>query len=100
MAYTPDSLPKTHSEFGGGPGLIDPETRKDRVGMTNDELRLEVMFSNPDPPESAARGGLGIPADLEGAALDAAFESRAAAIEVENDPKTVPVPRVQIPVED
>lgn len=99
MAYTKDSVPSSHSEFGGGPGLIDPETRKDRVAMNNDELRLEIMFSNPDPPETAALGGLGVPANLEGPALDAALEARATQIELENDPKTVPVPRVQLPVE-
>ncbi len=40
--------PRGHTEFGGGPGLIDPEVRKDRVGMTNEELMLELKFSNPN----------------------------------------------------
>lgn len=39
--------PKDHSEFGGGPGLIDPESRKDR-NLTNEEQLLEIYASNPN----------------------------------------------------
>ena len=100
MAYTAGSIPKDHSEFGGGPGLIDPETRKDRVALTNDELRMEIMFTNPDPPGAAALGGYAGPLSLNDVDAEGAFARRRAEIERENDPETVPVPRIQgLPVE-
>jgi hypothetical protein len=45
MAYR--KAPKDHSEFGGGPGLIDPESRADR-NITNEEALLEIYASNPN----------------------------------------------------
>lgn len=100
MAYTASSIPRDHGEFSGGPGLIDPETRKDRVALTPDELRMEIMFTNPDPPGSAALGGYAGPLTLNDAEAEAAFARRAAEIELENDPETVPIPRIQgLPVE-
>lgn len=45
MAYR--KAPKGHTEFGGGPGLIDPESRKDR-NLTNEEQLLEMYASNPN----------------------------------------------------
>lgn len=44
MGYT--KVPKGHTEFGGGPGLIDPEARKDR-NLTAEEEMLEIYASNP-----------------------------------------------------
>ena len=101
MAYTAGSIPKDHGEFSGGPGLIDPEVRKDREGLTVDDLRMEIMFTNPDPPGSAALGGYAGPATLTGSDAEAAFARRRKEIELENDPETVPIPRIQgLPVED
>lgn len=100
MAYTAGSIPSDHGEFSGGGGLIDPETRKDRVALTPDELRMEIMFTNPDPPGSARLGGYAGPLGLSDTEADAAFARRRAEIESENDPETVPVPRIQgLPVE-
>lgn len=45
MAYR--KAPKDHTEFGGGPGLIDPEQRKDRVVSSEDEM-MEMYLSNPN----------------------------------------------------
>lgn len=45
MAYR--KAPKGHTEFGGGPGLIDPESRKDR-NLTNEEELYEMYASNPN----------------------------------------------------
>jgi hypothetical protein len=84
MPYTADSIPKSHGEFSGGPGLIDPVTRADRVALTPDELRMEVMFTNPDPKE-VAHGD-----------TDEAMAARAAQIELENDPTKVPLPRLVV----
>ena len=53
MAYTRDTIPKSHGEFSGGPGLIDPEVRKDRVALTNEDRLREMYATNPDPPEVA-----------------------------------------------
>lgn len=44
MAYR--QIPADHSEFGGGPGIIDPELRKDRV-VTAEEERMEIVATNP-----------------------------------------------------
>jgi hypothetical protein len=100
MAYTASSIPKNHGEFSGGPGLIDPETRKDREGLTVDEQRMEVMFTNPDPPGTAALGGYAGPLTLNDVEAEAAFARRRKEIELENDPETVPIPRIQgLPVE-
>lgn len=100
MAYTADSIPKDHGEFSGGPGLIDPELRKDRTALTADDLRMEVMFTNPDPPDSAALGGHAGPLTLNDREAEVAFAKRRKQIELENDPETVPVPRIQgLPVE-
>lgn len=44
MAYR--KAPKGHTEFGGGPGLIDPEARKDR-NLTPEEQLMEIYASNP-----------------------------------------------------
>lgn len=41
--------PADHSEFGGGPGLIDPESRKDRTIEGHQEL-WEIYASNPNDP--------------------------------------------------
>jgi hypothetical protein len=99
MAYTADSIPKDHGEFSGGGGLIDAELRKDRV-LTPDELRMEIMFTNPDPPGSAALGGYAGPLTLNDREAEEAFAKRSKAIELENDPETVPLPRIQgLPVE-
>lgn len=100
MAYTRDSIPRVHTEFGGGPELIDPELRKDRV-LTAEQIRMEMMFTNPAPPDSAALGagsaGVFEPGTVE---AEAALDLRVAQIELENDPQTTPVPRVQIVVEE
>ncbi len=102
MAYTKDSIPKSHGEFSGGPGLIDPELRKDRVALTVDDQRMEIMFTNPAPPGAAAVGGYGVPATLTGREAEEAMKKRAKEIELENDPELVDVPRIQgpLPVED
>lgn len=92
MAYTADSIPSDHGEFSGGPGLIDPETRKDRVALTNDELRMEIMFTSPDPPDAAAVGGYGVPAGMNDVDTEKAFRARNAEITRLNDPETTDVP--------
>lgn len=49
MPYS--KAPKDHSEFGGGPGLIDPVLRADRL-LRPEEERMEIMFTRPDDPNS------------------------------------------------
>lgn len=44
MPYS--KAPKDHTEFGGGPGLIDPVLRADR-NLTPEEELLEIYHSNP-----------------------------------------------------
>lgn len=46
MPYGKD-VPKDHSEFGGGPGLIDPVLRADRAGLREYELLREIYAHNP-----------------------------------------------------
>lgn len=48
MAY--NKAPSDHSEFGGGPGLVDPELRKDRALEPRDQL-LEIYATDPGAPE-------------------------------------------------
>ena len=45
MAYTKDTVPSDHSEFGGGPGLIDAEVRKDR-DITATEGLMEIYATD------------------------------------------------------
>jgi hypothetical protein len=48
MAYTGASIPEDHTEFGGGPGLVDPQLRKDRVFDSQPYAELwEVYATNP-----------------------------------------------------
>jgi len=100
MPYTRESIPDDHTEFGGGPGLIDPVLRADRV-LSPEEQRMEIMFTNPAPPDTASLGA-GSAGALEPGTAEAelALNLRAQAIELENDPQTTPVPRVQFVVED
>lgn len=44
--------PTGHSEYGGGPGLIDPEVRKDRALSSADEL-IEIYSTNPTDPDTS-----------------------------------------------
>lgn len=44
--------PADHSEFGGGPGMIDPMNRKDRT-ITPEEQLWEIYSTNPADPKSA-----------------------------------------------
>lgn len=46
-----NKVPADHSEFGGGPGLIDPVLRKDRL-LSPEQERMELMFTRPDDPSS------------------------------------------------
>lgn len=43
-------IPRDHSEFGGGPGMIDPQRRKDRVLEPHEEL-WEMYATNPAAPD-------------------------------------------------
>lgn len=43
--------PKGHTEFGGGPGLIDPVLRADR-NLTPEEEMIELYCSNPNDPKT------------------------------------------------
>lgn len=43
--------PAGHTEFGGGPGLIDPEARKDRA-VEPWEAAMEMRASNPLDPKT------------------------------------------------
>jgi hypothetical protein len=45
--------PAGHTEFGGGPGLIDPEARKDRA-LTAEESLMEIYATRPDSQQGAA----------------------------------------------
>jgi hypothetical protein len=88
MAYTKDSIPRNHTEFGGGPGLIDPEQRKDRV-FTEPHMQLwEVYATNPAPASAAVA-----PPGLTQAQAELAMEQRAAEIALENEPETAPLER-------
>lgn len=78
MAYTKDTIPRGHTEFGGGPGLIDPEMRSDRA-VTAEERLIEIYATNPAGPETAH------------GATEEAITARAAEIEIENDPERVPI---------
>lgn len=51
MAYS--KVPSGHSEFGGGPGLIDPEARRDR-NLTGEESLLEIYATRPHAREGSA----------------------------------------------
>ncbi len=95
MPYTRESIPDDHSEFGGGPGLIDPVLREDRL-LTPEQQRMEIMFTNPADasvavPQPDADGVVPAPGTAE---WELAVETRKAEIELENDPATTPVPRV------
>jgi hypothetical protein len=52
MAYSRETIPSNHTEFGGGPGLIDPEKRKDRELLGYERL-WEIYATDPTPPEFA-----------------------------------------------
>ena len=43
--------PAGHTEFGGGPGLIDPVLRADRV-VTPEQNLMEIYATNPMDPEA------------------------------------------------
>jgi hypothetical protein len=43
--------PADHTEFGGGPGLIDPVSREDRNVSARDQL-MEIYATNPNDPEA------------------------------------------------
>lgn len=47
MAYTKDSIPATHTEFGGGPGMLDPVLREDRVHVEPYHAMWEIYATNP-----------------------------------------------------
>ena len=49
MPYS--KAPRSHTEFGGGPGLIDPVARLDRT-ITPEEELIEIYATNPARPES------------------------------------------------
>lgn len=49
MSYR--KAPSGHSEFGGGPGLIDPQSRKDR-SLDPDQELMEIYASNPMDPDT------------------------------------------------
>lgn len=53
MAYSGSSIPADHSEFGGGPGMIDPQRRADRVLEPHEEL-WEIHMTNPASASAAA----------------------------------------------
>ena len=53
MAYTASSIPADHSEFGGGPGMIDPQRRADRVLEPHEEL-WEIKATNPASASATA----------------------------------------------
>jgi len=74
MAYTASSIPNDHSEFGGGPGMIDPQRRADRVLEGHEEL-WEIHMTNPAAASALA-------GDLDGTTAG-----------VSEDLSEVPVPR-------
>lgn len=43
--------PSDHTEFGGGPGLIDPAARADR-NISAEQSLLEIYATDPSDPES------------------------------------------------
>lgn len=57
MAY--DEIPKDHTEFGGGGGIIDPELRKDRVLSSAEEMREIYALDNRRDDESVAEVEIG-----------------------------------------
>jgi hypothetical protein len=52
MAY--EDVPKGHTEFGGGPGMVDPERRKDRAVTPEEELRELYALDNMRDDESVS----------------------------------------------
>lgn len=55
MAYSGQSIPRDHSEFGGGPGMIDPQRRADRV-LDPHEEGWEIKATNPASESASATG--------------------------------------------
>lgn len=49
MAY--NKAPADHTEFGGGPGLIDPMRRADRA-ISPEEALMEIYATDPSDPKS------------------------------------------------
>lgn len=47
------NIPKDHGEFSGGPGVIDPVLRGDRLVTAEDELR-EIYATKAYIPESGS----------------------------------------------
>lgn len=52
MPYSRESIPRDHTEFGGGPGMIDPVLRTDRVLEPYQEL-WEIYATDPTGGEGA-----------------------------------------------
>lgn len=52
MPYSRESIPKSHTEFGGGPGLIDPVLRADR-NLTPEQELMEIYATNPSGGQGA-----------------------------------------------
>lgn len=61
MPYTPANIPPDHSEFGGGPGMIDPMVRQDRALEGHQEL-WEIYATAPSAHQ--VPGGLTAQGDL------------------------------------
>jgi hypothetical protein len=61
MPYTKDSIPPDHTEFGGGPGLIDPVLRADRL-LTPEQELIEIYATN---PSAGAQAGGSTPEEIE-----------------------------------
>lgn len=49
MAY--NKAPADHTEFGGGPGLIDPMRRSDRA-ISPEESMMEIYATDPSDAQS------------------------------------------------
>lgn len=80
MPYSRESVPPGHTQFGGGPGMVDPMVREDRVLEPHQEV-WEIYATNPAAP-AAARGDT--PEERT---------ARAEEIAIENDPTKARIER-------
>jgi hypothetical protein len=82
--------PDDHSEFGGGPGLIDPVLRKDRL-LTNEQQLMEI-YATETAPSGANLEAVGA-GDLRGVAREAALAAERARLEKLAVPETAEIER-------
>lgn len=96
MPYSKSNVPSNHSEFSGGPGMIDPVVREDRTLETHQQL-WELYATNPASPDESNPGVAEGYTDEDRAAgvppTDAQFAAARLRVAGQNDPLTSEVER-------